>query len=46
LELVRPEFAGNLPFAFAELWDSINAKKHPWDANPWVWRIEFRRIKP
>jgi hypothetical protein len=46
LELVRPEFAGNLPFAFAELWDSINAKKHPWDANPWVWRIDFRRIKP
>lgn len=32
---------------FAELWESINAKRgFGWDVNPWVWRIEFRRVKP
>ena len=31
--------------AFEVLWDSINAKRgYGWDANPWVWVIEFRRI--
>lgn len=30
--------------AFAELWDSINAKKYSWASNPWVWAITFRRI--
>jgi hypothetical protein len=30
---------------FAELWDSINAKRRfGWSVNPWVWVIEFRRI--
>jgi hypothetical protein len=30
-----------------ELWDSINAKRgFGWDANPWVWAITFKRIKP
>ncbi len=28
---------------FKELWDSINAKKHPWSSNPWVWVVDFRR---
>jgi hypothetical protein len=32
--------------AFACLWDSINAKRgHGWDANPWVWVVEFRRVE-
>lgn len=32
---------------FRFLWDSINAKRgFGWDANPWVWVIEFRRIEP
>jgi hypothetical protein len=31
--------------AFAILWDSINGDKHPWASNPWVWCIEFQRIK-
>ena len=32
---------------FARLWDSINAKRgYGWDANPWVWVISFRRIRP
>ena len=29
--------------AFRDLWDSINAKRAPWESNPWVWVIEFRR---
>jgi len=27
------------------LWDLINGKKHPWDSNPWVWVIEFKRVE-
>lgn len=31
---------------FAELWDELNAKRgHPWESNPWVWRIEFERTE-
>lgn len=29
---------------FKKTWDSINAKKHPWDSNPWVWVIEFKQV--
>lgn len=30
---------------FHELWDSINASRgFGWDANPWVWVVEFKRI--
>jgi len=29
---------------FKHLWDSINAKRgYGWDANPWVWVVEFQR---
>jgi len=31
---------------FAELWDSINFKAHPWISNPWVYVISFKRITP
>lgn len=31
--------------AFRELWDDINGKRAPWASNPWVWRVEFRKIE-
>jgi len=30
-------------YAFRCLWDRINAKRAPWESNPWVWVIEFKR---
>jgi len=27
---------------FQDIWDSINAKKFPWESNPWVWVITFQ----
>lgn len=39
----------NNPFirGFWQLWDSINGKDETksWDANPWVWVVEFRRVE-
>jgi hypothetical protein len=29
---------------FAALWDSINGKTYPWESNPWVWALTFKRI--
>jgi hypothetical protein len=34
----------NAKTAYKELWDSINKKKHPWSANPFVWALSFRKI--
>jgi len=32
---------------FRRLWDSINGKRGcGWDVNPWVWVVEFKKIKP
>jgi len=33
-------------FSFPGFWDSLNAKRgYPWEKNPWVWVIEFNRVK-
>jgi hypothetical protein len=32
-------------YEFAQLWDSINAKRgFGWDTNPWVWAITFQKL--
>jgi hypothetical protein len=30
---------------FRQLWGSINGKKHAWKSNPWLWVVEFERVK-
>ncbi len=34
---------GNTPHrrAFYEIWESLNAKRAPWESNPWVWCLTF-----
>lgn len=34
----------NARYHFMELWNKINGKC-PWELNPWVWVINFRKIK-
>lgn len=29
--------------AFDSYWDQINGKSAPWDSNPWVWVVSFKR---
>ena len=39
-------YADTARLAFGALWDSINSKRgYGWNLNPWVWVIEFERIK-
>lgn len=34
---------GSYALHFRDLWDSLNAKRAPWESNPWVWVVSFRR---
>lgn len=29
---------------FRSMWDSINGKRAPWQSNPWVWVVTFRKL--
>lgn len=29
---------------YQRLWNSINGKKYPWDSNPWIWVITFKKV--
>lgn len=31
---------------FANLWDHINGDRATWESNPWVWVVEFKRVRP
>jgi hypothetical protein len=31
--------------AFRSAWDQINGKRALWASNPWVWVVEFRKVK-
>lgn len=33
---------GQPSVTFANLWDSINGQRAPWQSNPWVWVVAFR----
>ena len=46
-EGVKPHWKDEARDIFAELWDSLNAKRgYGWDTNPLVWVVEYRRMKP
>lgn len=34
----------NWRFGYKMVWQHINGKTHPWESNPWVWVITFRRL--
>lgn len=42
-----PADQGAAIMEYAALWDRINGKRPgcPWDANPWLWAISFRRVE-
>ena len=44
---LQNDILGEPYYSYKDLWDKLNAKRgYPWDSNPWVWVIEFKRITP
>lgn len=40
-----PEEKRDYRTGYRHLWDSINAKRgYPWESNPWVWVVEFKKL--
>ena len=44
LDTVRLGAAGTAKEGFRQIWESINGPGS-WDANPWVWAIEFKKLE-
>jgi hypothetical protein len=45
-EGMNPDWSDLAWYGFRDLWDSLNAKRgHPWEANDWVWVIEFAAVE-
>lgn len=43
-EVLLDQSLGSFVLHFRDLWDQINGAG-AWDANPWVWVVEFKRVK-
>jgi len=45
MEISRRQWPDAYAAAFADRWDTINARRgYPWDANLWVWVLQFHRV--
>ena len=45
---IRGALIGNGPShreGFAQIWEDINGKRASWASNPWVFRVEFRKVR-
>lgn len=46
VEARGPNHVVGARYRFGQLWNPINAKRgYGWEANPWVWVVEFKRVE-